>query len=85
MMIDKDMNSDAFFDAVFAVQMNNKMNGATWGDWTDAHDVSETYQIDLCEFGVHLINRAIASNGNTIDADVEAVKLAVFGQTFARE
>ena len=83
-MIDHNMNSDAFFDAVFAVQMNNKINDARWGDWTDAHHVSETYQIELCECGELLLNKAIASNGATIDADMKAVELAVFGQNFER-
>ena len=68
--------------AIEAVEENNRINDGMWLEWNDAAQVAETYDIDLDEQGAKIINRAIASNGESLAVDLPAVELAVLGQNF---
>lgn len=68
---------------VLAVSENNGINDAQWSDWTDAHSIAEIYEIeDLDADDLALLDRAIASNGATLDTDLTARELAEMGQNF---
>jgi len=69
--------------AVIAVQENNILNDGAWSDWSDAHHIAETYEIALDESAVRVIQRAIDSDGVTLDADLSAAELAEWGQNFS--
>ena len=80
MMIDPDLDYQQYFDAVDFVEENNKLNGGSWDEWEDAKHVELHFNIELCECGKWLINRAIFTNGATVDDDLLAVEKAIFGQ-----
>lgn len=77
-----EIDADALRSAVEGVEGNNKQNGGSWNEWDDAAHVSEVYEIELCEEGKTVIERAIKSNGATLAADLSAVHLAVWGVEF---
>ena len=80
--ISANINHAALRQAVEAVEENNRINDGMWLEWDDAAHVAETYGIDLDEQGAKIINRAIASNGESLTADLPAVERAVWGQNF---
>ena len=80
--IEANINYAALRQAIEAVEENNRINDSTWLAWDDAAHVAETYGIELDEQGAKIINRAIASNGESLAVDLPAVELAVWGQNF---
>lgn len=74
---------DALRNAVEGVEGNNKQNGGNWSDWDDAAHVGEVYEVELCDIGKSVVQRAIESNGVTLAADLRAVHLAVWGVEFS--
>ena len=82
MAISENINHEALREAIEAVEENNQINDGMWTGWDDASHVAETYGIELDEQGEKIINRAIASNGESLAVDLPAVELAVWGQNF---
>ena len=80
--ISANINHAALRQAVEAVEENNRINDGMWLEGDDAAHVAETYGIDLDEQGAKIINRAIASNGESLTADLPAVERAEWGQNF---
>ena len=80
--IKANINYAALREAIEAVEENNQINDGMWIGWDDAAHVAETYSIELDEQGAEIINRAIASNGESLAVDLPAVELAVRGQNF---
>ena len=80
--IKANINYAALREAIEAIEENNSINDSTWLAWDDAAHVAETYSIELDEQGAKIINRAIASNGESLAVDLPAVELAVWGQNF---
>ena len=77
------MNYDVLVTAVKAVEVNNKINGASWADWQDADHILETYEIDGADRDVvEILNRAIATNGQSLAEDLPKAERQVFGQNF---
>ena len=81
-VITANINDAALRQAVEAIEENNSINDGMWLYWDDAAQVAETYSIELDEQGAKIINRAIASNGESLAVDLPAVELAVWGQNF---
>ena len=77
--INANINYEALREAIEAVEENNSINDSTWLGWDDAAHVAETYDIELDEQGAKIINRAIASNGESLTVDLPAVERAVWG------
>jgi hypothetical protein len=71
--ISEDIDTDALAQAIEAVLENNRYNGGKWSDWTNAEKVAEIYEIELCDDGLRVIERAIRSDGESLDADIKAV------------
>ena len=82
MTISENIDDKALRHAIEAVEENNRINDGMWTGWDDAAHVAETYSIELDEQGAKIINRAIASNGESLAVDLPAVELAVWGQNF---
>ena len=82
MAISENIDDKALRQAIEAIEENNSINDSTWLAWDDAAHVAETYGIELDEQGAKIINRAIASNGESLAVDLPAVELAVWGQNF---
>ena len=82
MTINANINHEALREAIEAVEENNSINDGMWMGWDDAAHVAETYGIELDEQGEKIINRAIASNGESLTVDLPAVERAVWGQNF---
>ena len=82
MAISENIDDKALRQAIEAVEENNHINNGTWLGWDDAAHVAETYGIELDEQGEKIINRAIASNGESLTVDLPAVERAVWGQNF---
>ena len=82
MAISENIDDKALRQAIEAVEENNRINDGMWTGWDDAAHVAETYGIELDEQGEKIINRAIASNGESLAVDLPAVELAVWGQNF---
>ena len=82
MAISENIDDKALRQAIEAVEENNHINDGMWIGWDDAAHVAETYGIELDEQGEKIINRAIASNGESLAVDLPAVELAVWGQNF---
>ena len=80
--IEANINYAALREAIEAVEENNLINEGMWLGWDDAAHVAETYGIELDEQGEKIINRAIASNGESLTVDLPAVERAVRGQNF---
>ena len=80
--ISENIDDKALRQAIEAVEENNSINNSTWLEWDDAAHVAETYGIELDEQGEKIINRAIASNGESLTVDLPAVERAVWGQNF---
>lgn len=80
--ITQDLDAEALREAIEGVEDNNRINDASWSDWTDAAHVAEVYEVELCAEGVQIINRAIASNGESLKIDLPAAERAVWGQNF---
>ena len=78
----ENIDDKALRQAIEAVEENNRINEGMWLGWDDAAHVAETYGIELDEQGEKIINRAIASNGESLAVDIPAVELAVWGQNF---
>ena len=83
MAISENIDDKALRQAIEAVEENNRINDGMWIGWDDASHVAETYGIELDEQGEKIINRAIASNGESLTVDLPAVERAVWGQNFA--
>ena len=82
MAISENIDDKALRQAIEAVEENNHINDGMWIGWDDAAHVAETYGIELDEQGEKIINRAIASNGESLTVDLPAVERAVCGQNF---
>ena len=82
MAISENIDDKALRQAIEAVEENNQINDGMWIEWDDAAHVAETYGIELDEQGEKIINRAIASNGESLTVDLPAVERAVWGQNF---
>ena len=82
MTISENIDDKALRQAIEAVEENNRINEGMWLEWDDAAHVAETYGIDLDGQGARIINRAIASNGESLTVDLPAVERAVWGQNF---
>ena len=82
MAISENIDYAALRKAIEAIEENNRINDGMWIGWDDAAHVAETYSIELDEQGAKIINRAIASNGESLAVDLPAVELAVWGQNF---
>ena len=82
MAISENIDDKALRQAIEAVEENNRINDGMWIGWDDAAHVAETYGIELDEQGEKIINRAIASNGESLTVDLPAVERAVWGQNF---
>ena len=80
--IKANIDDKALRQAIEAVEENNLINDGMWLGWDDAAHVAETYGIELDEQGEKIINRAIASNGESLTVDLPAVERAVWGQNF---
>ena len=80
--ISENIDDKALRQAIEAVEENNSINDGMWIGWDDASHVAETYGIELDEQGAKIINRAIASNGESLAVDLPAVERAVWGQNF---
>ena len=80
--ISENIDDKALRQAIEAVEENNLINESMWLAWDDAAHVAETYSIELDEQGAKIINRAIASNGESLTVDLPAVERAVWGQNF---
>ena len=82
MAISENIDDKALRQAIEAVEENNRINDGMWTGWDDAAHVAETYSIELDEQCAKIINRAIASNGESLAVDLPAVERAVWGQNF---
>lgn len=82
MTISENIDDKALRQAIEAVEENNRINEGMWLEWDDAAHVAETYGIDLDEHGAKIVNRAIASNGESLAVDLPVVERAVCGQNF---
>ena len=80
--IKANINYAALRKAIEAIEENNSINDGMWLELDDAAQVAETYSIEFDEQGAKIINRAIASNGESLAVDLPAVELAVWGQNF---
>lgn len=80
--ISENIDDKALRQAIEAIEENNSINDGMWIGWDDAAHVAETYSIELDEQGAKIVNRAIASNGESLAVDLPAVELAVWGQNF---
>ena len=68
---------------VLAVEENNVFNDAKWSDWSDAGHIAETYEeTDISDEEAQILNRAIESNGLTIEADMSAAHKVEHGVEF---
>lgn len=77
-------NDKALRAAVEAVEENNEVNVGGWADWESVKQIEETYQIEgLTDADRKILGDAIESNGRSLNADLAAVELEVFGQNFA--
>lgn len=81
--INAEINATALRAAIEGVEDNNRINDAAWSDFDDAAHVAETYDAELCATGSAIIDRAIASNGQSLATDLPAVERAVWGQNFS--
>lgn len=70
-------------EAILAVEENNKLNDAKWSDWPFATDIGEVYGIELDQEDIAILQRAIESEGASIQADMEAAELEEYGQNFS--
>lgn len=52
-----------FEKAINAVEENNETNNGQWSDWDDANHIADTYEIDLDEEELGLIDEMIKNNG----------------------
>lgn len=82
-MITENINDKALRAAIEAVEDNNNINDGSWSDWQDAAHIEETYEVEMCDEGKAVIERAIKSNGKSLVTDLPAVELAVWGQNFS--
>ena len=64
-----ELNDKALRQAIEGVEDNNRINDGRWSDWEDAQHVAETYGVELCGEGAKVIERAIASNGESLVED----------------
>ena len=80
--ITAELNDKALREAIEGVEDNNSINDGRWSDWVDAAHIAETYGIELCQEGIQIIERAIASNGESLKIDLPAAERAVWGQNF---
>jgi hypothetical protein len=77
------MNFENLKAAVLAVEENNRINNAKWGDWSSAADIALTYDLEpLDAEDVRVLERAIASNGETVDTDMNDAHNAEYGVKF---
>ncbi|MGR2662467.1 hypothetical protein ACUXVY_12835 [Chromobacterium haemolyticum] len=77
------MNYQNLKEAILAVEENNKLNDAKWSDWPFATDIGEVYGIELDKEDIAILERAIESEGASIQADMEAAEREEYGQNFA--
>lgn len=61
-------------DVIASVELNNAEFGARWSDFGTARDIIEWAQADLSDDEIEVLERAIDSNGSSIEFD-----LAVLG------
>lgn len=73
-----EMNLEALKLACEAVEDNNRSNDAQWSDWQHVMDIKEVYGFDVCEYGEQVLERAIESNGASVEADLEAAHQKVW-------
>lgn len=86
----QEVNEDAIKKAVEAVEDNNQINDGEWSDWDDADHVAETYSVDyagdhpgLASETAAVINRAIRTNGQSLNDDLPAISRSFQGQVFS--
>ena len=77
------IDADALRNAIEGVEGNNKQNGGDWSEWDDAAHVEEVYEVELCDVGKAVVQRAIESDGVTLAADLRAVHITVWGVEFS--
>lgn len=78
------MSYESLKQAVLSVQDNNTSNDASWSDWTGADHIADVYELfGLAPDECAILNRAIKTNGASLDDDLDAAELAEWGQTFA--
>lgn len=79
-----------------AVEDNNRINEGQWSSWGDASDIVGTYNPDgilvgdgwanfededvSAEEAAEILNRAIASNGSSLAADLGQLAVRVWGE-----
>lgn len=73
-----EMNLEALKLACDAVEDNNRSNDANWQDWQSVGDIKEAYGFEVCEFGESVLERAIQSNGASVEDDLAAAHQLVW-------
>lgn len=81
----KNIEVHALRSAVLGVEQTNRQCLGKWEDWEDAQHVADTFEVELCPVGQAVIERAIATEGVSLDEDLAAVEHAVWGDGFARK
>jgi hypothetical protein len=77
-----------FKQLVDAIEENNRINDGKWADWSGFLAVLEVYgeysdsEISR-EDAQHIIESAIASDGEALANDLRALEMKVMGQNFA--
>jgi hypothetical protein len=77
-----------FKQLVDAIEENNRINDGKWSDWNGLFAAEEVYgeyaDDDISrEDAEHVVESAIASNGETLADDLRALEMKVMGQNFA--
>ena len=78
------VNDEGLRAAIEGVEDNNRINDASWSDWDDASHICETYGIEgMGDLEHAILNRAIASQGESLNADLPMIERIVWGQNFS--
>lgn len=79
----RDIDDDSLRAAVEAVEENNAFNDSRWSVWDDASHICHTYNLELGAFERAVLDRAIASDGESLKTDLPLVERVVWGQNFS--
>lgn len=78
-----------FRELIEAVEENNEINSGEWNHWKDAYNVLETYgpnykDEDISEEdALTIIQRAIDTNGLSLNNDLRIMQKKILGQNFS--
>lgn len=74
------MSLEQLKTAILAVEEN----GCGWATWGDARHIAEIYEIELDAEDLAVLDRAIATEGHSLPADLRRIEREEWGQNFRR-